>query len=102
MARDGEVTQRQNLCYHRDTTCRPKSDYIIILPTKLIWPHQSLGDSCQTSKMATLLNSLSFVSQISFLPKYRVQYIMIILKSPAVGYNVIDVYRWILPACNST
>ena len=46
--------------------------------------------------MAALLNSLFFVFKIPFLPKYRV---MIILKSGAVGYNVIGVCRWILPKC---
>ena len=33
-----------------------------------------LGDACQSSKMAKLLNKLSFVFNISFLPKYRVKY----------------------------
>ena len=58
----------------------------------LICPHRSLGSLCQTGKMAALLNSLFFVFKISFLPKYRVINIMIILKSGAVGYNVIGVY----------
>ena len=34
----------------------------------------SLGSSCQTGKMAALLNSIFFVFKISFLPKYRVIY----------------------------
>ena len=42
------------------------------MPATLIWPRQSIGGSCQTSEMATLLNSLSFVFKISFQPKYRV------------------------------
>ena len=36
-------------------------------------------DSCQSCEMATLLNSLSFVFKISFLPNYRVIYCFIIL-----------------------
>ena len=32
----------------------------------------AFGSSCQTGKMAALLNSLFFVFKISFLPKYRV------------------------------
>ena len=33
---------------------------------------RSLGSSCQTGKMAALLNSLFFVFKIGFVPKYRV------------------------------
>ena len=33
-----------------------------------------LGDACQRSEMTTLLNSLSFVLKILFLPKYHVKY----------------------------
>ena len=40
----------------------------------LIWPRRSIGSSCQTGKMAALLNSLFFVFKISVLPKYRVIY----------------------------
>ena len=41
---------------------------------------RSSGGPCQSSEMATLLNSLSFVFKISFLPKTSiVLYIMIIL-----------------------
>ena len=32
------------------------------------------GESCQSGKMATLLNPLFLVFKISFLPKYRVKY----------------------------
>ena len=32
------------------------------------------GGGCQSSEMAVLLNSLSFVFTNSFLPKYRVKY----------------------------
>ena len=45
--------------------------------------------------MAALLNSLSFMFTNSFLPKYRVKYYDYI--SGPVGYDVIGVYRWILP-----
>ena len=34
----------------------------------------SIDRSCQSSEMATLLNGLSFVFKITFLPKYRVIY----------------------------
>ena len=99
MARDSEVLQKQRFCQHGDTICHPKSGYVTtklhrtstcgcnnnaifsdsyfhvsyhrrILAT-LIWPHQSLGSSCQNTEMATLLNSISFVFKISFQPKYR-------------------------------
>ena len=48
-----------------------------------------------------MLNSLSFMFTISFLPKYLVIYYDCIVKwqNGAVGYNVIGVYRWILPKC---
>ena len=46
--------------------------------------------------MAILLTSLLFVFEISFLRKYGVNYYDDIIKS-ALGYNVIGVYRWILP-----
>ena len=41
---------------------------------------QSLGGACQSSKMVALLNSLSFVFNTSFLPKYRVKYYDCIVK----------------------
>ena len=47
--------------------------------------------------MAALLNSLSVAFKNLFLPKYHVKYYDYIVKSGAVGYNVIGVYRWILP-----
>ena len=49
------------------------SDRRRILAT-LIWPRESLGSSCQSTEMATLLNSIYFVCKISFLHKYRVIY----------------------------
>ena len=45
---------------------------VYIMPAMLIWPQRSLGSSCQTGKMAALLNSLFFAFKISILPKYRV------------------------------
>ena len=50
------------------------------MPAKLIWPRESIGSSCQTAKMAALLNSLFFVFKISFLPKYLVKYSDYIVK----------------------
>ena len=35
---------------------------------------ENIGCSCQSGKMAALLNSLFFVFKISFLPKYSVKY----------------------------
>ena len=46
--------------------------------------------------MASLLNLLFFVFNISGLPKYRVKYYDYIVKW-CRGYNAIGVYRWILP-----
>ena len=43
------------------------------MPGTLAWQRRSLDDSCQSGKMAELLNSLLFVFNISFLPKYRVK-----------------------------
>ena len=40
----------------------------------------SLGDACQSGKMATLLNSLFFMFKILFLPNYRVKYYDYIVK----------------------
>ena len=50
------------------------------MPATLIWPRQSIGGSCQSSEMATLLISLFFVFKISFLPKYRVKFYGYIVK----------------------
>ena len=65
----------------------------------LNWPRQSIGDGCQSSEMAALLNSLYFAFTNSCLPKYRVKcYDYIVKWCSGVGaYNVIGVlYRWIL------
>ena len=96
MARYGEVKQRKNFYHHVDTICHPKSGYVttklhgtstcrcnnnaiftesyfqvtcrLRMPATLILPRRS----CQTGNMAALLNILSFVFIVSFLPKYRV------------------------------
>ena len=62
------------------------------MPVMLARQRPRLGDACQSSEMATLLNSLYFVFKMSFLPKYRVNYYDYIV----MGCNVIGVYRWIL------
>ena len=56
------------------------SSYCPRIPTTLNWPRQSLGGACQSSKMAALLNSLSFAFKNSFLPKYRAKYYDYIVK----------------------
>ena len=108
MARDGEIIQRQHFCHCGDTICHPKSGYVTtklhgtstadatimrycqrglfsrLLPSPyaahVIWPRQISDRSCQSSEVATRLNSLSFVFKISFLPKYRVIYYDYIVK----------------------
>ena len=102
MARDGKIIQRQHVCHYGDTICDPISGYVTTklhgtstadatiirsfqielfsrflpspCPATLIWPRQSIGGSCLSSEMATMLNSLSFVFKISFLPKHPVMY----------------------------
>ena len=49
-----------------------KFPVVFRMPATLILPRRSLGSSCQTGKMAALLNSLVFLFKISFLPKYPV------------------------------
>ena len=49
-------------------------------PPMLILPRHSLCRSCQSTDMATLLNSISFVFKISFLPKYCVIYYVYTVK----------------------
>ena len=44
------------------------------MPDTLAWQRAGLRDTCQSVKMATLLNSLFFVVEISFLPNYSVKY----------------------------
>ena len=100
MARDGEIIQRQHfvitetqfaiqsqVTYQNETArnvycgCNNNAifsdSYIHVsyrcrMPATLIWPRQSIAGWCQSSEMAALLNSLSFVSKMLFLPKYHV------------------------------
>ena len=65
------------------------------MPRTLAWRRAGLDHACQSGSMAILLTSLLFVFEISFLPKYRVNYYDNII-SGALGYNVTGVYRWIL------
>ena len=44
------------------------------------WQRPSLGDACQSGKMATLLNSLFLVFKISVVLNYSVKYYDYILK----------------------
>ena len=46
----------------------------------LNWPRQSTDCACQSSEMAALLNSLSFVFKNLFLPKYCVKHYDYIVK----------------------
>ena len=76
---------------HGKSTCRCHNNTIfsdsyfqvscrLRMPVTLIWLWRSLGSSCQTGRMAALLNSLFFLFKISFLPKYRVIYYDYIVK----------------------
>ena len=42
--------------------------------TTINWTRQSIGGACQSSEMAALLNSLSFMFKYVFLPTYRVKH----------------------------
>ena len=107
MTKDGKVKQRQHFYNHGDIICYPESGYVttklhgtstcrcnnnaifsdsyfqvschLRMSAMVIWPWRSIGSSCQTGKMAALLNSL-FVFKISVLPKYRVIYYDYIVK----------------------
>ena len=50
------------------------------MPSTLDWQRRSLDDSCQSGKMAALLNSLFFMFKITFLPKCRVDYYDYVVK----------------------
>ena len=50
------------------------------MPGKLACQRRSIGDLCQSGKMAALLNSFFFELKISFLPKHRVKYYDYIVK----------------------
>ena len=115
-ARDGELIKMQHSCHHVDIIRHPISSHVITtlygtstcgcnnntifweivhvsycrrMPGTLAWQWRGLGDSCQSEKMAALLNSLFLCSRFSFC--------LSIVSNGAVGYNVICVYRWILP-----
>ena len=121
--RDGKLLQMPHSCHHVETIRHPNSSYVTpklyrtstcgcnintifskrailtFLPS-MYAAHVSLAGldhACQSGNMAMLLTSLLFVFEISFLPKYTVSTIIIIIKSSALGYNVIGVYRWISP-----
>ena len=119
MTSDGEVKQKQHFSHLVDTICHPKSGYVTtklhgtstcrysnnaIFSDRAIFKFPAVYvcrpvnlAAKKIGNMAALLNSLFFfVYKISFLPKYRVIYYAYIVKG-AVGYNVIGVYRWILP-----
>ena len=100
LTRDGEVKKKHYFYHHRDTICHPKSGYVttklhgtstcrcnnnaifsdsyfqvscrLRMPATLIWSRRSIDSSCQTGKMAALLNSLFFVFNILFPPRYHV------------------------------
>ena len=103
------IQMQHNLCHHGDAICHPNSSYLTtklyetsacgcnnnlrsfsksyfhvsyrrrMLGT-LAKQRSRLGDACQSSEMVTLLNSLSFVFKISFLPTYCVKYYDYIVK----------------------
>ena len=50
------------------------------MPRTLAWRRAGLDHACQIGNMAILLTSLLFVFEISFLPKYRVNYYDYIIK----------------------
>ena len=50
------------------------------MPRTLVWGRAGLGHACQIGNMAILLTLLLFVFEISFLPKYRVNYYDYIIK----------------------
>ena len=50
------------------------------MPLTLAWRQAGLDHACQSGNMAILLTSILFVFEISFLPKYRVNYYDYIIK----------------------
>ena len=107
--RDGKLLQMPHSCYHVDTIRHPNSSYVTTklygtsrcgcnnntifskksyfnvsyrrcMPRKLAWRRTGLGRACQSGNMAILLTSILFVFEISFLPKYRVNYYDYIIK----------------------
>ena len=93
--RDGKLVQMPHSCYHVETIRHPncterlhvdatiirsfQKDYFNVsyrrcMPRTLAWRRAGLHHACQSSNMAILLTSLLFGFEISFLPKYRVNY----------------------------
>ena len=54
--------------------------YCRCMPRTLAWRRTGLDHACQIGNMAIFLTSLLFVVEISFLPKYRVNYNDYIIK----------------------
>ena len=50
------------------------------MPRTLAWRRAGLDHACQSGNMEIVLTSLLFVFEISFLPKYRVNYYDYIIK----------------------
>ena len=50
------------------------------MPRTLAWRREGLDHACQSGNMAILFTSLLFVLEISFLPKYGVNYYDYIIK----------------------
>ena len=126
-ARDGKLWQMPFSCHHVETIRHPNSSYVTTkmhgtstcgcnynrifffknshfnvsyrrcMLRTLAWRRAGLGHACQSGNMAILLTSLFFVFTISFQPKSTESTIMIILKSGALGYNVVGVYSRIFP-----
>ena len=108
VVRNGELIKMQHSCDRIDIIRHPNSSYVTTklygtstcgcnnntifsertfhvsyrrcMPAALARQRRSLGDSCQSGKMAALFNSLFVVFKISFLPKYHVKYYDYIVK----------------------
>ena len=107
--RDGKLLQMPHSCHHVETIRHPNSSYVTTklyrtstcgcnintifsknsyfnvshrrcMPRTLSWRLAGLAHACQSGNMAMLLTSLLFVFEISFLPKYRVNYYDYIIK----------------------
>ncbi len=101
------VTFSEDFFHHGDTICHPKSSYVTTklngmstcgcnnnlfrqsnfhvsycrrMSATINWTRQSIGGACQSSEMAALLNSLSFVFKYLFLPTYHVKHYDYIVK----------------------
>ena len=87
--RDGKLVQMPHSCYQVETIRHPNSSYVTtklygtstcgcnndtIYSKKSYFRGAGLIHACQSGNMAILLTSLLFVFEISFLPKYRVNY----------------------------